>query len=369
MVVEGSPSGAAARFTAGLTLIASFAGALACGTPREDGAQIAASPTPSAGRLLGIDVSSAEGEEYDQAFKLARQTGMQFTSLSIAWDEIETRPGEFAPDPNWLSIANSYYPAQGVPLALTITPIDTNRFRLPDDLAGRAFDDPLVIARFERLLDYVFTQLPDVELCVLSIGNEVDAALGSDGGAWERYRTFFQASAAYARRLRPGLPVGVKVTMAGLTGEARSRAQALNTGADLVLVTYYPLDSDFGVRSPDVVQADLAELVSLYPDRVIGILEAGYPSSALLGSSEAMQAEFVRQIFGAWDSQATQIAMLNFTWLTDAPGSSVEAWKEYYGLDDPRFAAYLATLGLRLSDGTPKLALGALDAEAHARGR
>jgi hypothetical protein len=61
--------------------------------------------------------------------------------------------------------------------------------------------------------------------------------------------------------------------------------------------------------------------------------------------------------------------MLNFTWLTDAPEASVEAWKEYYGLDDPRFAAYLATLGLRRSDGQPKLALAALAAEAHARDR
>lgn len=369
MVVEGSKKMHAARLSAGLTLIALFAGALACGTPTEDGLRPAASHNPSAGRLLGIDVSSAEGENYDQAFELARQTGMQFTSLSVAWDEIEPRPGEFAPDPNWLAVANSYYPVQGVPLALTITPIDTNRIRLPDDLEGRAFDDPQVIARFERLLDYVFMQLPDVELCVLAIGNEVDAALGSDAGAWERYRTFFQATAAYARGLRPGVPVGVKVTMAGLTGEARSRAQALNTDADLVLVTYYPLDSDFGVRSPDVVQADLAKLASVYPGRAIGIIEAGYPSSALLGSSEALQAEFVRQIFRAWESRAAQIAMLNFTWLTDAPEASVEAWKEYYGLDDPRFAAYLATLGLRRSDGHPKLALAALAAEAHARDR
>ena len=359
----------------GLALLAMLAGAMGCGAPAGPAAtaegvasQTETTAMPRGDRMLGIDVSEAEGETYDQAFQLARQAGMQFTSLSLAWDDLEPRPGEFSDDPNFLAIANLYYPAQHIPLALTITPIDTNRTRLPADLRGRAFDDPEVIARFERLLDYVFMQIPDVELAVLAIGNEVDATLGSDVAAWARYQTFFEATAAYARRLRPQVPVGVKVTMAGLTGETRWLAQALNARSDIVLVTYYPLEADFGVRPADVVHEDLGALASLVPDRPIGVLEAGYPSSEKLGSSEALQAEFVRQIMRAWDAHAGQIAMLNFTWLTDAPRASVEAWTDYYGLHDQRFAAYLATLGLRGADGKPKLAFEVLAAEAHARG-
>ncbi|MCJ7676536.1 MAG: hypothetical protein MUO35_02290, partial [Anaerolineales bacterium] len=169
----------------GLALLAMLAGAMGCGAPAGPAAtaegvasQTETTAVPRGDRMLGIDVSEAEGETYDQAFQLARQAGMQFTSLSLAWDDLEPRPGEFAPDPNFLAIANLYYPAQHIPLALTITPIDTNRTRLPADLQARAFDDPEVIARFERLLDYVFMQIPDVELAVLAIGNEVDATLG-----------------------------------------------------------------------------------------------------------------------------------------------------------------------------------------------
>lgn len=323
---------------------------------------------PRGERMLGIDVVEAEGETYDQAFQFARLAGMQFTSLSLAWDDLEPQPGEYSPDPNFLAIANQYYPAQGVPLALTITPIDTNRARLPADLKDAAFDDPEVIARFERLLDYVFSQIPDVELAILAIGNEVDAMLGVDAAAWARYQTFYESTAAYARSLRSGVPVGVKVTMAGLTGERRELAQALNARSDMILVTYYPLEAGFSVRPSDVVAGDLAALAALFPDRPIGVLEAGYPSSEELGSSQAQQAEFVRQSFRAWDSQAGQIVLLNFTWLTDVPRASVEAWIDYYGLDDRRFAAYLATLGLRGADGVPKPALDALAAEAHARG-
>ena len=122
------------------------------------------------------------------------------------------------------------------------------------------------------------------------------------------------------------------------------------------------------VRPADVVPGDLAALVSLYPDRPIGVLEAGFPSSPKLESSEAQQAEFVRQAFRAWDAQAGRVALLNFTWLTDVPQASVEAWMDYYGMDEARFAAFLATLGLRAADGRAKPALEVLAAESHARG-
>lgn len=357
-----------------LALCVLIAASIACagevegGTPLGSTEGPAAAVAPRGARLLGIDVSQAPGEGYDQAFHTARQVGMQFTSLSLAWDDLEPRPGEFATEPNWLAAADLYYPAQSTPLALTLAPIDTNRIRLPADLQGRPFDDPQVIARFERLLDHVMMQIPDVELAVLAIGNEVDAALGADPDAWASYRTFFEAAAAHTRRVSPGVRVGVKVTMGGLLGETRELALALNARSDIILVTYYSLESDFGVRSPLVVHDDLAALVGVYPGRPIGLLEAGYPSSEVLGSSEERQAEFARQIFRAWDAQAEQIALLNFTWLTDASQESVEAWERYYGLSDRRFAAYLASLGLRRANGQPKPALDVLAAEAHARG-
>jgi len=348
---------------------------LACGEPtappaptRIIHADATSAPLPRGDRLLGIDVTQAADEDFDQAFRVARAAGLQFASLSIAWDDLEPRSGEYTADPNWLAIANSYYAAEHVPLALTVSPIDTNRVRLPEDLRGRDFNDPEVIARFERLLDYVFTQVPEVDLTVLAIGNEVDATLGADVEAWEQYTEFVNAAAAHARTARPGLRVGVKLTMSGLAGETLGAARALNEQTDIILVTYYPLRSDFGVRQPSVVPGDFATIASSFPSRPIGFLEVGCPSSERLGSSEALQAEFVRYVFEAWDAHAGQIELLNFTWLTDAPEASVDEWSDYYGLRDDRFAAYLSSLGLRQSDGTAKVALDVLAAEARARG-
>jgi hypothetical protein len=102
--------------------------------------------------------------------------------LAVYWDELETEPGVYNPNPNWLEIANLYYPAQDIQVSLTISVIGTNNLRLPPDLADKSFDDPAVIARFNNLLDYVAVQIPNLTLNSLAIGNEIDIYLGTDAG-------------------------------------------------------------------------------------------------------------------------------------------------------------------------------------------
>ncbi len=72
-----------------------------------------------------------------------------------------------------------------------------------------------MLDRFIGLLDYIKTQLVDVDLVYLAIGNEIDGVLGSDLAAWEEYRDFYEPAAEYARELWPDLPVSTKVTYDG----------------------------------------------------------------------------------------------------------------------------------------------------------
>jgi hypothetical protein len=134
------------------------------------------------------------------------------------------------------------------------------------------------------------------------------------------------------------------------------------------MLTYYPLNADFSVREPQVVHEDFAKLVELFPSKPIYILEAGYPSSPLLGSSEAKQADFVQEIFKAWDTYIGHIKLLDFLWLHDIPPAVVEELGDYYGLRDETFLAYLATLGLRTFEGQDKEAFRVLSLEAESRG-
>jgi hypothetical protein len=75
-------------------------------------------------------------------------------------------------------------------------------------------------------------------------------------------------------------------------------------------------------------------------------------------------------VFEAWDTHAAQIETISFFALTDFSPSYVEELQRYYGFPDPRFAAYLGTLGLRTfpGAGTDKEAFSELRLQASQRG-
>lgn len=324
---------------------------------------------PRGERLLGIDVNPAADGDYSAAFDLAVQAGIDFTSLTVFWDDLDLPDGR-DPDPDYLAIAEAFYPPRGTAIALTVAPIDTNQTRMPADLADRRIDDPVVIERFLALLDFVDGRTPTLELTTLALGNEIDATLGADEARWAEYERFFEAVVGPARAMHPEAVVGVKATYGGLIGFARESLLRLGRRAGAVFVTYYAIGEDFRVKSPQEVEADIDGLIAAYPDLPIYFLEIGCPSGEGVGSSEAVQAEFVRAVFRAWDRHPEQIRAVNFTWLTDASPDTVQGFGGYYGLHDSDFLEYLATLGLRTHSGSgdDKAAFRVLVQEAARRG-
>lgn len=337
-------------------------------THKPTSAQPEVNARPRGDRLLGIDVNEMDNGDFEKAFALAMDSGLDFVSLTIYWDDFETAPGVFAPETNWLEIADSYYAAAGIGVALVIAVVDTSVIHTPDDLRGLAFDEPVMAERFNSFLDYALTQLTSVELISISIGNEIDAFLGSDQAAWEAYQTFYASAVDHIHASHPDYRVGVKSMFDGLAHSHISELDRVNQHSDVILVTYYPLQSDFSVRPASTVFADFELVTRLYPSKPVYFLETGYPSSKELGSSEFAQAEFVQNVFRAWDQHATGIKAVNFTWLHDITPSDVKEYSRYYGINNPSFRAYLATLGLRHSDGTDKDAFIQLQQEAAARG-
>lgn len=359
-----------------LPLILLIAVTLACGeasptpiitkTPRPT---LAADVIPRRARVLEIDITTSESDDFEAAIAKAKSAGAQSVPLTIFWDQIETAPYEFNPDPNWLEVANAFYPATGLEVTLTISVLDTNTDRRPADLKNRPFDDPEVIARFNALLDYVAAQTPDVRFTALAIGNEIDGVLSNHADAWQQYTAFLEQTAAYAHSLWPGLPVGAKVMFDGArTYPAYIRP--LWEVSDALMLTYYPLHDDFTVRQPDTVHDDFAEMVTVAQGKPVYLLELGYPSSPVCESSEAQQAEFIHQAFLAWDEHADDIALISFSWLTDLSPQLVEQFQKYYGIENKAFGEYLRTLGLRTwpGDGEDKPAFHQLQTESAARG-
>ncbi len=146
-----------------------------------------------------------------------------------------------------------------------------------------------------------------------------------------------------------------------------AQLQEMNRNSDLIMVTYYPLKNGFKVHSPAVVHDHFKRLTGIYAGKTISMLEAGYPTSTYLDSSEDKQVEFIRELFTAWDHHRDQILHMNFMWLHDVSDAKLEEFERYYRISTRAFIQFLATLGLRTYDGKDKPAFDELKYQIQAR--
>ncbi|MDJ0976780.1 MAG: hypothetical protein QNJ98_20155 [Planctomycetota bacterium] len=342
--------------------------ALFCAVSPRVAADEEAPVVPKGKRLLGIHVSEAEDGDFGRAYAAAKSVGTEVVGLSVAWDEMEKRPGKYAS--KWLPIANAFYGPEKMRVGLVLKILDTTQNRMPADLKKLPFDDPRVVKRLNALLTWMFTQIPNLELTSLSLGNEVDGVLGEDRKRWRAYTRMFNAARTHVRQSHPNLPVSVTVMYDGIVKRSTDAlAQALYEQADIVLLTYYPLGKT-KIRPVAHLREVFRELTTRYPKKPIHFGEIGCPSGSVLKSSLEHQRRFIAELFRVWDSYASRVPLIAYCWLTDTSPESLETYKKYYGSSDPQFVDFLATLGLRYREGggKDKPAFTQLRTEARRRG-
>lgn len=319
--------------------------------------------------MLSVQVNMGEEGDFDKILDEALEAGNETQVLSQDWNELETTPGKFDPQKNYLAIANLYYSARKMPIHLTIRPVHANKKVVPSDLMDKPFDDPHTIKRFKLLIDWIATQIPRVELISLTIGSEVDMFMWGNPQRWEAWTNFYSAVAPYVRGKFSGTLISCETTYAAFIGSDLAHVRKLHEHSDAIGVSYYPMQNKLGgVESPKAVHANFETVVQAIPRKPIIYYQIGYPSSSVLGSSVEQQAAFIKEAFRAWDTQVSRILMLNFQWMHETPTFGVDQYVEYYQYDTPDFRAFLGSLGLQSWSGEPKPAWETLKKEAKARG-
>jgi hypothetical protein len=196
----------------------------------------------------------------------------------------------------------------------------------------------------------------------------VDAYLGNDDDAWQDYASFVAQVAPNIDVLHPELEVGVQSTTYSRMVDP-ARWTEIDDATDIIATSYYPLDG-LMVRDPAEIGGDFDALASLYPDRIIRIVEAGFPSSKANGSSGELQARFIHELFAAWDEHAAQIRSITLAVEHDYGQAHADAISAFYGEKRERYTSFIGTIGLRQwdRDGEPKPAWDALMQETFVRG-
>ena len=370
------PLASCSRLLGLLVLLASCGGGGSDPAPRDP------LPRLPAGTHVGVVYADEGGPAkpaLDEALGRALAAGVNAHQLSVSWESLEAVPGsiDVAPLVVWLDVLESV----GLVPYLVIPTIDTNNLNLPHDLVdaedpraladGRAFDDPEIVERFGRVLDRVVPALLAHGGFFLSVGNEVDVHLAERGGG-AAYVRFVDAARRRIHALAPDLAVGATVTYDGLRRDP-ALAQALFDVSDAVSMTWYPVDFATGVRDPSDASRDLDAMLLAAGEKPLLLQEAGYPAGgeplSVLGSSAERQHRFVENLFAALPTRP-RIRFVSFFALNDFSPPLVEELLEYYGFHDPRFAEFLATLGLHRADGTARPGVEAfLDGVRALRGR
>ena len=300
------------------------------------------------------------------AFDLVYNAGARGQLIAATWKELEPTAG--ALDVSSLVGQLDYGDGREPTIYVGIQVINTVAKEVPADLADSAFDAVTTRQRFHALIDAVATALPG-RITYLSIGNEVDGYLQSTN-QWAEYRTFYEDALDYAHTKMPAVKVGVTGGYDGVVGSLRAQMAALNTRSDAIMLTYYPIGTDFQVDAPTIARTAFPAMLAVAGSKPVIIQELGYPASPLLGSSDARQAAFFTDAIGQWSMiDGARMPYVNLFLLHDFTKEECDAFGAYYGIpNNAQFEAFLCTLGLRLADGTPRPAWDAVIAAARGAG-
>lgn len=333
-------------------------------------AEIEPNFTARQGKVLSISanpptVSSPTVENQVAAYNLAYDAGARGQTLLYFWIQLEPQKGVYNTSELSQSINNM---GNRFVLHLNIAVLNTTAKETPSDLKGELFNSSQMKERFKSLIN-ALAPIIGSKVTYLAIGNEVDAYLSSHPDEWDTYRVFYEDAAQYIRAKLPGVKVGVTVTYDGATGSNAAKILALNKKSDMWVFTYYPLGANFNPLGPAAVTTAFPKMVDLAGGKPVVIQETGYPSSSLLKSSEKDQADFVTNAFNAWVKVGERISFIDFWLMHELTQSQCNELASYYGMpQNEELKAYLCSVGLRRSDGTPKPAWQALIEGARAMG-
>ena len=300
----------------------------------------------------------------NQAFSDVIAAGLDVYEVSMYWSMLEPTPGKI--DTSTLDSFLTLIETTGMKPYLAIPTIDTVRLALPADLvdsrdparlaSGRHFDDPVILERFNALLDAVVPLLLKHGGFFLAVGNEIDPWLAGHSDEVDPFLHFLTSARDHIHELSPKMGVGVAITYNGIQ-QGFSFIERFLAESDAAAFTYYPLNADFTVRDPSVVKDDIATMVKTAGTLPVLLQEAGYPSgylpTATNDSSGDLQRQFIVNMFDAIQANP-QIRFVSFLSLVDFSPETCDALTSYYGSQIPQFKEYLCTLGMISYDGAVK---------------
>jgi hypothetical protein len=307
------------------------------------------------------DGGTVESKQLD-AVLLSMASGARGLTLAVDWADLQGAGAAQV----WSRIVaiGSLLRAQKRALLLSIRAVNATLDARPDDLKGKPWGEGSVISEMHALIDELFEAM-GAELRYLSVGFEVDRYATNDMVQRAAFVAFAADAVRYANT-RPNRPQNLQAAVtwshdAWLGGEPpKSWAGELVSASDVVMVSYTPIGDDLRARPADSAHGDVPLMLQAIGERSLVFASVGYPSSALIGSSEQNQAEFFRLLFKEVVDARSHIPFAAVGRLHDpAPEECLSKASAQGHAGSAELYAYWCSTGLRTREGNTKQAFDA----------
>lgn len=308
------------------------------------------------------DMDNLTVENFIDTIKISAEMSSNATLGAPNWREMEPSPGNFDLDHPVGGFV--YATQQGMSrLYLNLQIINTVKREVPADLMEMAWDDPVMLQRFDALIAAI-KALGKVNPLSISIGNEADVYFASHRDELRAYLVFLKSARSIVRKYYPDMPVGVTVTFDGMQTGRGDIITQLTKASDIVYVTYYPVVNFKPLPVSDAPK-HLEIIKKFAGNKTIIIQEFGFPSSSDLLLGENGQAEFYKKALPVFLNDK-QIAALFVFALHDISPKLCDKLTGYYGANAwpaplmQNFRAFLCSLGLIDFNGRMKPAFNSV---------
>lgn len=267
-------------------------------------------------------------------------------------------PKDLVGDPALASLSEeaAFYAERGAVLALSVPFVDGAVRGLPPELAGLSWSAPEVVAKTRASIDAALGVL-DKRARFIVLGRDLDVYVAAFPSERASLEAFAEDLVAYVHEhplAPPDVVVGVGFSFVGVSS-ADASFEALRGVTDVVVVSYLP-----GLGSPEAgltsaLPIDVDTMIVRSSGKPVVIESIGYPSSAVVGSSDAKQALFFDTLFDALAPRRSGFAFVNVDALHDlGPLRCASFVTERGELVGSVFADFACSLGIVSADGAEK---------------
>jgi hypothetical protein len=302
------------------------------------------------------DMDNLTVENFIDTISISKNMNANATLGAPNWREMEPRKGVYDFDHPLGGVV--YSTQQGMEkLYLNLQVINTVKRKVPADLMDVAWDDPVMIQRFEGLIAAI-KDMKTINPLAVSVGNEVDVYFGEHPDETQSYLNFIKVVRPIIHKYFPDIPVGVTVTFDGIHNGREDVVRRIVDASDIMYVTYYPIINFIPLPVADIPQ-HLERIKTIAGNKPIVFQEVGLPSSEQVTLSEIKQAAFFEAALPALMNDPQVVALFVFA-MHDISPKLCDQLTGYYGANawpqdaQGGFRAFLCSLGLRDYQGRAK---------------